>query len=176
MKKILLLLMTVCLISCEEALDKLTMFDVKNTTEFTIPSTTIIDLPFALPTPEVDAESNQDFSNNNSRKDLIESAILTRLNLTIDAPADANFDFLNKVEIFINAEGLDEVRIASIDDIPENGSASLDLMTEDTELREYLKKDRYSLNIRATMDKTINESYTIKVANTIFIDAKILGI
>jgi len=179
--KILLVALSIGFISCEKtiekALDRFTMFEVDNESSFTIASTTVLNTPFALSTPEIQSDSNNDFENNNSRKNLIESAKLKKLNLSIQSPDTGNFDFLNEIELFINAEGLPEALLASKKEIPENGSRTLALDTEvDTEFAEYLKKDGYNIRVRALTDKTINEDYEVKVNTVFFIDAKILGI
>ncbi len=176
--RIALLLMTVIgLTSCEEELDRFTMFDVDNETSFTIPATTVLETPFAIRTPEIQSDADNDFENNNSSRDRIESAKLRRLDLSIQSPDTGNFDFLNEIELFINAEGLPEALLASKTDIEENGSKILVLDVQgETEFEAYLRKANYSIRVRAVTDQTINEDYDIKVNTTFFIDAKILGI
>jgi len=172
----LVIISTVFFTACEEDLDKFTMFTISDQTDFLIPSTTVIDLPIAFATPEALVNSTKEFDNNNSRKDLIEKARLTKLILNLKSPESGNFDFLNEVIIYINAEGLEKVKIASITDIPETQLKQLILNTEEIELRPYLQKDSYSLSIDTKIDKTIESDYTIEVDSDIFIDAKILGI
>jgi len=177
MKKLILLpIMALLFWSCEDELDKLTMFDVRNSASFSIPATTIINSPLALNTPAIESNSNNDFSNNNSRKDLIESAKLTRLTLRIDDPQGGNFDFLNDVELFVNADGLPEVLFASISDIPEDQASEIRLTPTSEELAPYLRADNYSIRVRAITDQTIAEEHTINADFTFFIDAEILGI
>lgn len=176
--KILLIITTLLfLTSCKDELDELTMFNITNNSSFNIPATAIINTPLAINTPDIETDSNSDFENNNSRKDLIESAKLKEIILTIESPETGSFDFLDEIELFINAEGLSETRLASKFDIEENGATTLDLnVEEETELSEYLKKDNYSIRVRAVTDKTINQEYTIKTSTTFFIDAEILGL
>lgn len=177
MKKLLLLpVMMLLFLSCEDELDKLTMFDIDNSTSFSIPATTIIDSPIAINTPEIESNSNNDFENNNSRKELIESAKLTRLQLTVDSPDNGNFDFLNEVELFISADGLTEIPLASIENIPADQLKELNLTPTSEELRPYLQADNYNVRVRAITDETIAQEYTINVNFTFFIDAEILGI
>ena len=120
--------------------------------------------------------SEQEFDNNNSRKDLIESAKLTKLTLNIKSPDSGNFDFLNEIKIFIDADDLDKVLIASISDIPATQLTVLELEVESTELASYLKKDSYNMSFEVIVDQTIETEYTIEADSDIFIDAKILGI
>ncbi|WP_010520851.1 hypothetical protein [Aquimarina agarivorans] len=177
MIKALLLVVGLLSFSCEEVLDRFTKFEINNESSFTIAATTLIDTPVALNTPEIESNENNEFSNNNSRKDLIESAKIRRMELAIESPAEGSFNFLNEIELFINAEGLEETRIASKFDIENTDSKTLMLdVDSDTELSQYLKKDKYSIRVRAVTDQTINEDYEIKVNSKFFIDAEVLGI
>ena len=172
----LLAFFTLISFSCEDELDRLTKFTITSKSTFTLPATTVVDIPLAIGTPEVPVNNEQEFDNNNSRTDLIESAKLTSLVLNITSPDDGNFDFLNEIEIIIDAEGLDEQVIASRTEIPEDQSTSIELNVKETELRPYLQNDSYSLRVRAKVDKTINSEYKIESTSRIFIDAEILGI
>lgn len=174
---ILTAILCVFSISCsEDILDRFTMFNITNTTNFSIPPTAGISLLPSIDTPEIQSDSNNQFENNNSRKDLIESAKLTSLTLEIEAPESQDFDFLNAIEIFISSENLEERLIASLTDIPENQSNTLNLEVVDVELASYLRADTYNLRVSARTDKTIASETSIKVTSNFFIDAKILGI
>lgn len=177
MKHLFLTLITlIFLSSCEEQLDKLTMFNVKNNTTFNVPATTIINTPLTLNTPEIESNSNNDFSNNNSRKDLIESAKLTQLRLRVNNPNDGDFDFLNEIELFINADGVEEIAFASLKNIPSDQLKEISLTPTAADLAPYLRAANYSIRVRAVTDETISEQYTINADFTFFIDAEILGI
>lgn len=174
-KPILLSILPVFFYSCDR-IDELTMFDVEFTTSFTIPSSSIINLPFDIATPETTTNSESTFENNDTRSDLVESVRLRELRLDLIAPSDGDFNFLNEIEIFITADGLPEVLIASDLDIEPNDSRSLDLDIEDVELREYIVQDTYTLRTRTITDETINEDHQIEVFTRFRVDAEILGI
>lgn len=174
-KPILLSILVVFFYSCDR-IDELTMFDVEFTTSFTIPSSSIINLPFDIATPETTTNSESTFENNDTRSDLVESVRLRELRLDLIAPSDGDFNFLNEIEIFITADGLPEVLIASDLDIEPNDSRSLDLDIEDVELREYIVQDTYTLRTRTITDETINEDHQIEVFTRFRVDAEILGI
>lgn len=174
-KSILLSALVVFIGSCDR-IDELTMFDVEYTTSFTIPSSSIIDLPFDITTPETTTNSEATFENNDTRSDLVESVKLRELRLDLTAPSDGDFNFLNEIEIFINAEGLPEVLIASDLNIEPNGLQSINLDVEDTELREYIRGETYTLRTRTLTDETINEDHDIEVFTRFRVDAEILGI
>ncbi len=163
-------------VSCKDELDKLTQFTISQQSEFSVPSTTVVDIPLSVPTPEVSVDSQQEFENNNSRRDLIENARLRKLVLSIKSPDTGNFDFLNEIEIYIEADGLDRVLIASLDAIPETQLKTIELDVASTELVSYLRKDSYTLIYNVKVDQTIETEYVIEANSDIFIDAEILGI
>lgn len=161
--------------ACDQ-IDKLTMFNIDYTTNFTIQATTIFGTPFDIITPEVTTNSESEFENNNTNTDLIESIKLTRLTLDLQSPESGDFNFLNEISIFIVAEDLPEVLIASLFEIPENGARSLSLETEDVELRAYIQADSYRLRTETTTDQTIESDHEIEISTRFRVDAEILGI
>ncbi len=175
MKNILYICLLVCFSQCD-VIDKLTQFNIDHQTEFTVASTTIINTPININTPDVTTNSSSEFSNNDTRADLIESIKLTSLRLRINSPSDGSFNFLKSITIYIDAEDLDEIEIASLSDIPDDDFTSLSLDTNDNELKEYIKKDSYSLRVETVTDQTISEDYVIKADSRFRVDAEVLGI
>jgi|TARA_R100000544_G_C2211735_1_gene52361 hypothetical protein len=176
MKKIVILvLLSIGLCSCDK-IDDLTKFDLDYTTQYTIASGAILDVPFDVLTPEVTTDSESEFESNDTRKDLIESIKLKKLTLNLRTPVSGNFNFLNEITIFIKADGLPEQVIASASDIPEDNLRSIDIETENVELKAYIKKDSYSLRVRTTTDRIISEDHEIDIRTVFRVDAKILGI
>lgn len=163
------------IVSCKE-LDKLTMFDVDYQTNYTVSSTTIINAPFNLFTPEVTTESETTFEENNTRKDLIESIKLKTLKLTLTSPESGNFNFLNEIHIFISAENVEEVEIAYLVDLENNNSTTLELVTNGQELKDYIKADSYTLRVQSTTDETLSQNHDITIDTKFRVDAKILGL
>ena len=107
---------------------------------------------------------------------MIESIKLKKLTLNLKTPVSGNFNFLNEITIFIKADGLPEQVIASASDIPEDNLRSIDIETENVELKAYIKKDSYSLRVRTTTDRIISEDHEIDIRTVFRVDAKILGI
>lgn len=178
MKKTLLLFsLFICFVNCDkDILDKLTQFDIDNQSEFTIASTTIINTPISLDTPDVTSNSSSEFSNNNTNANLVESIKLKHLKLNILSPSDADFNFLKSIQIFINADGLEEIEIAKLEDLENLNLTVLDLEPTGVELKEYIKKDSYSLRVSTVTDETIAQDYEIQANSSFRVDAKILGI
>jgi hypothetical protein len=156
-------------------LDKYTKFNMSYTEQVIIPASTGLNLPFNLLTPDVTSNSESTFASNDTRKDLVEEIKLTHMDLSIQKPSDGNFSFLKSISIYIKAEGLAETRIAWKNSISANPGNSIVLDVSGDDLKEYLKKDTYTLRLNTTMDETITSDYTINVHSNFYVDAKVLG-
>ncbi len=161
--------------SCKKV-QKLTQFDMDYSSQVVIPSSTGINLPFSIGTPDISTNSESEFALNDTRKDLIEKITLKSLKLTISNPSSGNFDFLNSAEIYIKAEGLDPLLMASKYNIQDGIGNELTLEVSGSDFKEYIKKDKFSLEVKSVSDKLITQDYTLNVAAVFFVDAKILGL
>lgn len=172
---IFMLVVMTTVLSCDK-LDELTMFEIEYQQRANIPSSTGVDLPFDIITPETETNSDTEFESNETRKDLIEEIKLIKLELVLDTPADADFSFLKSIEIFISADGLDEISIASVKEVPEDIGNILVLDTSNADLKKYIKKDKYSLRLNTVTDELITRDHELEINSTFFVDAKILGL
>ncbi|WP_430908122.1 hypothetical protein [Maribacter sp. 2-571] len=170
---VLVLLLTFC--SCDKV-DELTKFDIDYDTSVVIASAANINLPFDVVTPDVETNSESEFAVNDTRKDLIEEIKLKSLRLELASPEDADFSFLESVEIFISAEDLPELQVATIVEVPMDAGTVIELDTSDDDLKDYIKKNRFSLRLNTVTDEVLTEDHTIDVKSVFFVDAKILGI
>ena len=177
MKKLIFLLATVILstYSCKEV-NKLTQFNMDYNDEITIPATLGINLPIDVWTPNITTNSTSTFESNNTHKDLIQQIVIKKMVLTIKTPESATWDFLKNIEIYIDADGLDEKKIAWMDNIPKTGKKSIELDLSGDDLKEYIKKDEYKLRTKTVTRELVSHDTKVEIASTFFVDAKILGI
>jgi hypothetical protein len=145
---------------CSEVDDLLT-FTVSDETEFTVESTSPLNLPIELGTPSVTTNSNQKFQNNNTRADLVKDVKLTELKLTVMTP-NKNFSFMKSVEIFISTSQNNEIRLAWLDEFPTTAT-SVNLNTTNAKLDEYVKAESYNLRTRVVTDESLSQPVDIKV-------------
>ena len=171
---ILSLLLLVCN-SCKK-IDQFTQFSMDFNNEIVIPSSTGISLPINLLTPELETNSESTFEVNDTRKDLIEEIRLTSLILTLNAPNNADFSFLESISVYMNAQDLPEVEIAWKDDVPDNAGNQISLNVSNEDFKEYIKKDEFSLRVNTITDEILTSDHQIDIASSFFIDAKILGL
>ncbi|SIP94379.1 hypothetical protein [Maribacter ulvicola] len=175
-KKYISVICLFALVTACDKLDELTKFNMEYSQRATIPSSAGIDLPFDVFTPEMETNSASTFEVNDTRKDLIEEIKLTKLELVIISPDAADFSFLNAIEVYISADGLEEIKIAYLEEVPENAGSVITLDTSDTDLKEYIKKDEFSLRLNTVTDELMSTDHELEVNSTFFVDAKILGL
>lgn len=175
MRSFLLILTILFAITACDKLDDLTKFDLEYKSKIVIPASAGIDLPFDVLTPDMETDSESQFEVNDTRKDLIEEIKLTELQMVITSPTEADFSFLNSIEVYISAEGLDEIKIAE-EEVDENAGSILDVDVLDVDLKEYIKKDEFNLRLNTVTDEAIGSDHEIDVNSTFFVDAKVLGI
>lgn len=143
--------------------------------EATIPSTIGINIPLDVFTPAVETNSESTFEVNDTRKDKIEQIILKNLTLSIQSPTGQDFSFLEAISLFISADGLDEVEIASKNPVTQNNTATLELDVTGVDLQEYVKKDQFHLRVNTITDEIITQDYSSNIYQLFFVDAKVLG-
>ena len=171
----LLMFSTFIFWQCKD-LDKFTMFNMDFRESIIIQSSTGINLPFNVLTPDITTNSESTFASNKTRKDLVEDIRLKQLTLTITSPSSGDFRFLKSVVLYLNADGLPEVKIASKENIPSTQGNSLDLEVLDINLKEYIIKDKYTLRLNTVTDELISQDHQVEVYTQFRINAKLLGI
>lgn len=128
-------------------------FDLNYSTSFTVPSSIGISVPVSLPTPDVETNSEQEFENNDTKTKWVQNIFLERLQATVINPANGDFDFLKSIYIYIDADGLDEIELASMDPVPANVGNTIVLTASGQDFAEYIKKDKYSLRAEVITDE-----------------------
>ncbi len=158
--------------SCDEIND-LIAFNVDQSANFTIPSTVVVDIPINIPTPPINISSNQEFSQNNTNADLVKDVNLTKLDLNITAPDEKGFGFMESIFIYIDADGLNEVLLASMENIPEDAGQVISLETTEANLAEYIKAGNFSLRNNFTIREATSQEVDIRMDMTFRISAEI---
>jgi len=175
-KKLILLISLVFIFTGCETLSKLTQFDMNFNQSVTIPSSSLINVPFDLATPAISTNSASTFSGNNTNPDLVDKISLKKMKLTVTSPTTGDFGFLKSIDIYINAEGLKETKLAWLNDVPATAGSTLELNVSQANLKDFILKDKFSLRVAATTDETHNSDYDVDVSSVFLVDAKILGL
>lgn len=74
----------------------------------------------------------------------IETTYIVSLNLNVLSPEGGDLSFLEEMNIYISAPGLDEVLVASLDDFPV-GASRVDFEIEDVNLVDYVVSEELSI-------------------------------
>ena len=138
-------------------------FLISNQADFRIESSSPLNLPFEMGTPDVTTNSAQEFQNNNTATNLIKEVKLEELKLTITSPSGKTFSFLKSVQIFISTNSSDEIELASLDNIATTAT-SISLTTSTQNLEKYVKASSYKLRTRVVTKETLTQAVDIRAA------------
>ena len=146
---------------CKKA-KEFTQFNIEYDESVIIQSSAGINLPFDVLTPDMETNSSSKFESNDTRKDKIEEIKLTKLNLTLTSPSSGDFTFLKSIDVYISADGLDEIKLAWIDNVPETVGKFLELSVSDIDFKEYIKrkKDQHNEGSNIVPESLIEDTET----------------
>lgn len=136
-------------------------FTINNQTNFRVESSSPINLPFEMGTPDVTANSSQQFGNNNTAANLIKEIKLEELKLSITNPSAKTFSFLKSVEIYISTNSNDEILLANLSNISSTAQ-SINLTTTTQDLSSYVKASSYKLRTSAVTKETVTQAIDIR--------------
>jgi len=159
----------------DEIVDSFTHFNFEADYVVGVPASPITGIPLQITTPDIATHSDDVFTANKTRADLVESVKLTALVLSVKMPDGGDLKFLKSVDIYAKAEGLPEVRVAYKDLVPDDVGATLALDVTGADVTEYFKKDKYQLKIGVTTDQPVTQNYEVNAHSTFVVDAKVLG-
>ncbi len=140
-------------------------------TIITLPPTITPNLTLDMWTSAIPTNSEETFTNIKTNIDLIEAIRLTELKLNIISPELQSFDFIKSIEIYINAEGIEEKKIAWHDSVPQTGLSSIIMVTSEEDFKEYIDKDEYKLRCHIITYELVLANTNIEIKNTFFVDA-----
>lgn len=122
-------------------------------------------VPISLPVQGEATNSATYISQYNTSTDKIVSLNLKSLNLTINQPAGANFDFLDSVSIYISATGLPNALLAYKGSIAK-GLTTVSLDTTNLDLKPYFLKDTMYLQTNAVFRQVPPSNASINLNST----------
>ena len=159
--KIFVLVAFLGLAGCSKV-DELLSFYIADQTSFQVESTSPLDLPLEIATPDVTTNSSQKFENNNTTAALVKDVKLNELRLTVTNPSGKTFSFLKSVHIYISTDQSNEIEIAYMDNIPASVS-TVTLTTTDQRLDTYVKASSYKLRTSIVTREALSQAVDIQV-------------
>ncbi|MBL4709807.1 MAG: hypothetical protein JKY48_15345 [Flavobacteriales bacterium] len=166
-------LLVISTLACKDV-EKLTEFTMEINSSVTIPKNPVSGVPVDISTPDLPTNSEAIFSGKNTRQDLIEEIKLTNMDLKIISPSGSNLDFFKSVSVYMSANGLPEISLATKTDVPDS-LTELALDASGSNIKEYLKKNNFSLRFIIETDQAVPQNHDLDVQMVYFVDAKILG-
>ena len=176
-KSIILLTGLFCVVfffqDCKK-LKKYTDFDVNYSTDFVIPASGgLINLPINITTPETTTNTEGTYDNEDTEAKLVDEVTMTRLNLVINSPQNASFDFLENIEVYLSSSGQPEVMVASKYSIPQTGLRSLELDTHNENLKAYLEESSFKIRVKTTLRQSLTYDVSMTANETLHVKAKL---
>jgi len=154
------LLLAAFFTSCN-AIDDLLSFTISNEASIQIKSTSPINLPTEIITPDVTTNSSAEFKNNKTEAGLVKDVKLKSLNLTITTPDGKTFTFLKSIHLYISTTDSDEIELAYQDNITETTNM-IELISTNARLDKYIKADQYKIRTQVTLKETLTKDVTVK--------------
>lgn len=155
-------------------IDKLTQFDIEYDQDFVFSSSSPVSVPISISTPPQQTNTSSQFASENTNKDKIEEISLKKMYIEITNPPNKSLRFIDEIEVYINADGLTEVSLASRLTVPNSIGGYLEMDVSNKDIKEYLKKDSFTIRLRTIYDEAVLEDLDAKCVMTFFVDAKII--
>lgn len=153
-------LLSLSFTSCD-AVDDLLSFTITNEASIKIKSSSPINLPSEIITPDVTTNSSAEFQNNKTKASLVKDVKIKSLKLTISDPSDKTFTFLKSIHLYISTSSSDEIELAYQDNITSSGN-TIDLICTDARLDQYIKAESYKIRTQVTLKETLTKDVTVK--------------
>jgi hypothetical protein len=161
-KKVMIGVVTATLVSACKDVEKLLTFRIDDSTSIRIESSSPLNLPLGIPTPAVTSNSQQQYENNNTSKNLVKDVKLEELKLTITDPPSKTFSFLKSIHVYISADQSDEIELASLENVS-TGVNVVNLIPTKEKLDIYAKAPSYTLRTEVETDETLTQPVDIRV-------------
>jgi hypothetical protein len=177
MKKLFFPLLAFALLftSCTE-LSKLTQFDLPFTSTVSLPAIPVVPpAPLLVSTPQINTEIGAYMTKNGIDAGSIQKITLKSLELSINTPATANFNFLKTLEIYL-VDGTTEVKIATLTTVPVSALTTIPVNVESVDLKQYVLKENFALKFKIEADETTSSDIELTVKPIFLIDLKVLGL
>jgi hypothetical protein len=164
------LLTLACLAACEKVED-LIRFKLNSETSFTVPSAIGLNLPTALPTPDVTTNASQTFKNNNTDVNKVKDIRLESLVLSITGPAGATFAPVKAVRLYISAPGVEEKLLASKENIPTDAGSTLSLDVTGEKMDAFVKRESFQVRTEVVTRQAVFQDTDVTAKMTFGVTA-----
>lgn len=158
---VLILVLSMGLTTHCDKIEDLLVFTISDQTTLMIESTSLLDLPINVPTPDVTTNSSQEFENNNTKAELVKEIKLEQLKLTITDPVTKTFSFLKSIHIYISSGQNDEIELASMDNV-ESSANTITLTPTSQLLDKYVKASGYKIRTSIVTREALTQDLEVR--------------
>ena len=123
---------------------------------------------------ELDLTESQELQNQGVTKEQIDSVKLTSLSLRVVSPEGGDLTFLDSLEFFVEAPGLESRRIARGGPFTA-GEERIELELDDVELKPYVVSERMTITTSARGNRP-DQDTTVEAHIDLLVDANIGGV
>lgn len=106
-------------------------------------------------------KSSSLFTDNKTSAELIEKAVIKSLSLQFSSPAGGNLNFLKTADVYLNGEGLTEMKIGSISSISNDNKLIVALSPDSSDIRKFVILPELQIRLETTEDDFTNTAQTI---------------
>lgn len=164
-----LILMALTLVACKK--EEAVKFDLSYESNFIIQDDAGISIPVVTLMSNMATDSKAEFEFYNTNKESIKKIELTSLEMEMVTPSGHEFDFMEDVEVFISANGVDENLLAYSYNMLNSVGTKISLTVALSDFQEYLKNDKYTLRVRTLHDEFLSNDVELKMKSTFKVDA-----
>jgi hypothetical protein len=154
--------MLLCITSCDK-IRQLKTFDLDYNTSFEIPATGFLGGLVQTPPQRVETNSSSALEDQGTKSKWVESVCLSKMSGTITS-GNSDFDFLESIEVYVAADGFDEILLAYSYNIPQNVK-TINLTPGSQNLKELLIQDSFQLR---TVSEASNSGKVTISADLVF--------
>ncbi|HEY4652059.1 MAG TPA: hypothetical protein VIG72_11630 [Pontibacter sp.] len=159
----ILLLMLVAAVACD-SLDEQFTFYLNRERELVIAPNIAAGKPTELAPITILTRADTTFRSHRTRAELVKEITLDKFVLSIKDSSGTDFDFLERVEVFMSADTLAEVRVAYLEDVPANDTTlnfAINLNLTNARVDDFLKGEKYTIRTRAVLRKSVTKDVKV---------------
>jgi hypothetical protein len=155
------LILAFSLFRCSKV-DELLTFSISDQTSFRVESSSPLNLPLEIATPDVTTNSSQKFQNNNTNASKVKDIKLDEIRLTVTNPSGKTFNFLKSCKVYISTTQSNEILLASSENIPMD-ITTVTLTPTQEKLDTYVKASSYKLRTSIVTRETLSQAVDVQV-------------
>ncbi len=143
--------------------------------DFTIDGAVGANFPFNLESPPIASRIQSALQQNNTSEDLMIETTIDVVEIELNSPEGENFSFLETIEVIMEVEDMNAVRLGFLDPVPSESGDIIALRTTSRNLNEHIIADEFVLRLRTITDEFLIEDHELTVRAEFLIKANVFN-